>query len=657
MHPLRWHRSLGLLALLPLLLLWALPGWAERPAVHPSLRNAELPPLISAEAFYADQQQSWRYRVSPDGRKLVWIAYKNGRPTIHFRALDEDKVQTIDTERPVYRAYWAHDSRRLVFYWDDDGDENYHLYIADSAHPERAPRNMTPLEGTTVWWHQAFRDDPARMLVRLNARDPSEHDLYELDIVTGDLERIAENPGNGQGWVTDRDGTIIGRLRRTEGKRRVLEVPQGEDGSKGWRTLIDWAFDEKFWVQGHPLPGGDFIWGLSNRGRDRIALVKLDLKTGAEEVVYSHPLVDVENAWIDDLTYRPLFATAWPGYMEQAYLDEELGRDLEVFRQDGPANIRPQSLSRDRQVMTLEVETERSGKAHYLFDRRTKTKTLLAEQPIAKHRDKLSITQPISYTARDGLRLHGYLILPNGVEPRRLPTVLRVHGGPWARDRWGFSADDQFLANRGYAVLRINYRGSTGYGRAFEQGARREFARKMHDDLIDGVNWLIERGVADPEKIAIFGRSYGGYATMVGLTFTPEVFAAGINVVGVADLVMALETFPPYWKPWIERWMTYVGDPKNPEDRADMAARSPINFIDRIKRPLLMAQGANDVRVVRAHSDRIAETMKKAGLPFSYIVFEDEGHAIRKWQNRVELAQAMEQFLADHLGGRAAEPQ
>ncbi len=635
-----------------LVLVWALPALAERPPVHPSLRGAELPPLISAEAFFADQNQSWRYRVSSDGRKLVWIAYKNGKPTIHFSALDRKTIQTIDTEKPVYRAYWAHDSRRLVFYWDNDGDENYHLYIADTAHPERAPRDMTPLDGTTVWWHQAFRDDPAHMLVRLNARDPSEHDLYRLNIETGDLKRIVKNPGNGQGWVTDRAGKIIGRLRRTEGKRRILEVPEGT----GWRTLIDWSFDENLQVLGHPLPGGTFLWVRSNRDRDRIVLARLDLQSGTEEVIYGHPDVDVDDVWIDNETYLPLFAQSWPDYMEFAYLDEDLGRDLERFRGNGPANIWLLSLSHDKQVMTLAVETERSASAYYLFDRRSKTKTLLAEQPIAQHRDTLSITRPVALTARDGLPLHGYLTLPRGVEARRLPTVLRVHGGPWARDKWGYVVADQFLANRGYAVLTVNYRGSTGYGRAFAQGARREFGRKMHDDLIDGVNWLIESGISDPDKIAIYGRSYGGYASMVGLTFTPEVFAAGINIVGVSDLVMALETFPPYWKPWIERWKTYVGDPNDPADRDDMAARSPINFIERIKRPLLLVQGANDVRVVRAHSDRIAETMKKAGLPFRYIVFKDEGHGIRKWQNRIELAHAMEQFLADHLGGRAGSP-
>ncbi len=630
----------------------AVPQAAERSATHPSLQATALPPLIPAEAFFADQARSWNYKVSPDGRSLMWIAYKDGRPTLHFRPLAGGAARAIEAEKPIYRAYWAYDSRRIVFYWDQDGDENYHLYVADTADPDAAPRNMTPLGEIAVWWHQAFRDDPAHMLVRINDRDPSEHDLYRLNIATGELARVAENPGGGQGWVTDREGEIIGRVRRLEAGRRGLEVPT----ANGWRPLIDWRFDESFKVRGHPPPGGNFLWALSNRGRDRIALVKLDLESGAEEVVYAHPAVDVDGAWIDDQSHEVVRAFAWPGYLEIEHFDRDLDGDMALFQQDGPANVWVESYTLDKQVMTVKVETDRTSSAYYLFDRKSKARTLLAEAPIAQHRDDLAVARPVTFAARDGLTLHGYLTLPKGVEPAGLPMVLRVHGGPWWRDFWGYMPVDQFLANRGYAVLAVNYRGSTGYGRAFEQAARREFARKMHDDLIDAVNWAIDRGIADPDKIAIYGRSYGGYATMVGLTFTPEVFAAGINVVGVADLVMALETFPPYWKPWLERWLDYVGDPKDPEDRADMAARSPINFVERIKRPLLMVQGANDVRVVRAHSDRIAEAMEKADLPFHYIVFDDEGHAIRKWQNRLTVARAAEQFLAEHLGGRAAAP-
>jgi dipeptidyl aminopeptidase/acylaminoacyl peptidase len=261
--------------------------------------------------------------------------------------------------------------------------------------------------------------------------------------------------------------------------------------------------------------------------------------------------------------------------------------------------------------------------------------------------------KPVRFPARDGLELNGYLTIPNGTGGKNLPLVLAVHGGPFWRDSWGYVAWDQFFANRGYAVLRVNYRGSTGYGRAFMRAAKKQFARKMHDDLIDGVNWAIGEGIADPEKIAIYGRSYGGYATLVGLTFTPEVFAAGVDVVGLSDLVTAFETFPAYWKNGLARWHLYVGHLDNPEDRADMDSRSPINFVERIAKPLLVAQGANDVRVVREHSDRIVEVARKKGLDVEYLVFDDEGHAIRKWRNKMTLARAIERFLAKHLGGRA----
>lgn len=509
---------------------------------------------------------------------------------------------------------------------------------------------MTPFEGATVWWHQSFRDDPAHMLIKLNKRDRSLYDLYRLNIQNGQLTLVAENPGDVINWVTDKAGTIIARYRRLEDGGWVMEVATGKNGA--WKTLITGKADEDFLSQAHS-PDGTFLWGLSNRGRDKTSFVRLDLKTGVEEVMFSHPQVDVAGAWVDDQTYEPLMVWSWPGYLEFHNFDKALGADMAVFCTDEPANVWIQSADKSKTILTVKVETERTDTSYYLVDRKTKTKTLLAAAPMAKHKKKLSRSEPIYFKTRDGLTVHGYLTIPKGTNGRNLPMVLRVHGGPWWRDHWGYHVIDQFLANRGYAVLSVNYRGSTGYGRAFIKASRRQFAHKMHDDLIDGVNWAIRQGIADPKKIAIFGRSYGGYATMVGLTFTPEVFAAGVNVVGVADLVRTAETFPAYWKQWIHRWLDYVGDPKKPEDRVDMAARSPINFIDRIQRPLLMAQGANDVRVVREHSDRIAAAMEKAGKDFDYIVFEDEGHAIRKWQNQLVFARKLEHFLAKHLGGRA----
>ena len=620
------------------------------PPTHPSLVRAKLPPLIGAQAFFGQEDLGWNYKVSPDGSRLIWIERLGDRPALHVRPVAGGPAQVIAAEKPIYRAYWTWDSRHVVFYWDDEGDENYHMMVADTDAPDQAPRDVTPFDGARVWWHQSFPDDPAHMLVKINKRDPALYDFYRLNIRSGRLDLIAENPGDVINWVTDAQGEIIARFRRRDDGSWWLEAPESEPAS--WRTVIEGSFNEAYETKGHSKDGTS-LWALSSLGRDKKAFVRLDLESGEEEVIYSHPEVDVEGAWIDPDTFAPLQAWSWPGYLQFHHFDQQLGRDLSLFETADPANVWVMSATRDTSLMTVRTRSDRRSSAFYLFDRSAGTKTLLAEAPINRHAAGFSVTEPISFTARDGLPLHGYLTIPSGTDGRNLPMVLRVHGGPWSRDRWAYSAHDQFLANRGYAVLRINYRGSTGYGRAFLERAHRQFARKMHDDLIDGVDWAIAKGIADPDKIAIFGYSYGGYASLVGLTFTPEVFAAGINIVGVSDLVRTLETFPPYWRQWLHRWRDYVGDPEDPEDRADMASRSPINFVERIARPLLMAQGANDVRVIRENSDRIAAAMEAAGLPFEYIVFDDEGHSFRKWRNNVLLARRIEAFLAEHLGGRA----
>jgi dipeptidyl aminopeptidase/acylaminoacyl peptidase len=538
----------------------------------------------------------------------------------------------------------------VIFLRDKDGDENHHLYVADTHFPDKPERDLTPFDGVKVWWQQVFPDDPAHLLISMNKRDRTFFDLYRVNIETGELDSIAENPGDVLHWITDINGAVVARYRRLAGGEWVLEVPSGDKVT--WRRLITGTFEEEHVRQNHPLDGTRML-ALSNVGRDRKSLVSIDLRTGEETVVYSHPKVDIDQVWIDENTYKPLRALSWPGYSEVHNFDQELGADLALFETAEPANVRVVSTDRSKTSMIVHVTTDRSGTAVHLFNRKTKAKTLLATPLIAKYKDILSKTKPVSFASRDGMTLNGYLTLPHGTEGKNLPMVLKVHGGPWRQDVWHYDAEGQFFANRGYAVLKINYRGSTGYGKAFARAIRREFARKAHDDLIDGVNWAIKEGIADPTKIAIYGRSYGGYAALVGLTFTPDVFAAAIDVVGMSDLVTSVKNFPPYWKLWIDRWRNYVGNPDDPKDEADLAARSPINFIDRIKRPLLVAQGVNDVRVIRENSDRLVEEMRKRNLPVEYIVFDDEGHRIQKPGNQWLLAQRMEAFLAKHLGGRS----
>ncbi len=619
------------------------------PPSHPSLVGAALPELIPVETFFSTAQESWDHRVSPDGKRLVWIALKDGKPTIHFADVAGGPVTAIPAERPVRWAYWAADSRHITAWWDAEGDENYHFLLADADNPDQPVRDMTPYPGVKVRFHQYFPDHPLQYLLMDNRRDRSEFDLYWHNLATGEERLIAENPGDVFAFYTDQSGALIALQRRLPDTTWRLEVKHPE----GWRVIASGTAEDEMWIEGKPPVGADWAWAISNRGRDRQVLVKLDLETGEETLFYEDPAADVVGFWEDEVTYAPLAAWSKPDYLHVEPFDPAIEAALDKIGQDGPFSVNVSGWNRDKSLLSLLVERDRHGKISYLLDQDSGELTELAAPRVAELRDSLAEMRPVRFPARDGLTLNGYLTLPPGTDGKNLPMVLAVHGGPFWRDSWGYAAVDQFLANRGYAVLRVNYRGSTGYGRAFMQAAKKEFAGKMHDDLIDGVNWAIAEGIADPEKVAIYGRSYGGYATLVGLTFTPEVFAAGVNIVGVADLVRAFETFPAYWKNGLARWHNYVGHPDNPEDRAHMDARSPINFIDRIEKPLLVVQGANDVRVVRAHSDRIVAAMREKDLDVEYIVFDDEGHAIRNWKNRITLARAMEAFLAKHLGGRA----
>lgn len=458
-----------------------------------------------------------------------------------------------------------------------------------------------------------------------------------------------KNPGDIMSYHTNQAGEVIAVKRRIDDTSWSFDVRDGDD----WRSIVKGGAEDEFWLENYPAVGADWAWAISNRGRDKQVAVKLNLKTGAEAIFYEDKRADVTNLWVDEVTNKPLGAWSMPDYPSRKIFDPALESAIRRISEDGKFSVSFRSWTRGKSIFTVRVNRDTTGRQMFLLNQKTGGLTHLASPAVSEHSDYLSEMKPVRFKARDGLMLNAYLTIPAGTNGKNLPMVLAVHGGPFWRDWWGYRSWDQFFANRGYAVLRVNYRGSTGYGRAFMQAAKKQFARKMHDDLIDGVNWAIKEGIADPDKVAIYGRSYGGYSTLVGLTFTPEVFAAGVNVVGVADLITALETFPAYWKNWLGRWHLYVGRIEDPEDRADMASRSPINFVDKISKPLLVVQGANDVRVVREHSDRIVAAVEKKGLDVEYIVFDDEGHAIRKWKNRMTLARAIDQFLAKHLGGRA----
>jgi dipeptidyl aminopeptidase/acylaminoacyl peptidase len=443
----------------------------------------------------------------------------------------------------------------------------------------------------------------------------------------------------------------IGRLRM-----RLHCLPDGgwtaevPDGVGGWREMMRGAYGDSLRILGYPQ-NPRYAWALSSRGRERRALVRLDLRNGHEELLYEHPTVDLfggrvlENGLVN-------YVWAWPGFQEWRFYDAFLQADLTPFLNRERSALRVLSEDRQRRWLTFAVETDRAGDTYYLLDRGTGEAKVLAESPIAAYRDQLAPMEPVTFSARDGLTVHGLLTVPPGATGPG-PLVLLVHGGPWAQDYWGYDPTVQFLANRGYAVLQVNYRGSTGYGRNFLLAGTREFARKMHDDLIDGVRWAIGRGIADPKRVAIMGASYGGYSALSGAAFTPDVFVAAIDRVGISDMVSLIEDWPKYWRAGeMGFWSRFFGDPRNPEERQVLAERSPLNHVAAIRVPLLVVQGANDIRVRRDHSDRIVAALRARNHDVEYLMFADEGHGINGTPNRLLYMRAVERFLAHHLGGR-----
>ncbi len=619
---------------------------------HPALESAQLPDLIPLRHLVVNKDTKFNYRISPDGRTLGWIAVKSGRLTIHIKQVDGDKVSTLTpaVSGNIFGFVWTPDSRRILYWQDQSGNENYHIYLAVSDRPDQPAIDLTPFDKTRASIHRIVRTDPENVLITHNHRDKSVYDLYRINLKTHEQTMLAQNPGDVLSWLTDDEGNLRARLRKKTENSRVFEI--FERSGSTWKALVTLSLEDALWVLSFTADG-DAVWALSNRGRDRIALVRMDFTTGEEKLVYAEPRVDLSGTIISYLTKEPIVAIAYPDYQKLHFFNGQIEEDAKMFLGQHPVALGINSADYDERMITVSTSTDK-GYAYYLFNTDTHQKVLLHRNPIFKYEESLTTMKPVAFKSRDGLTLHGYLTLPKGPPAKGLPMVLLVHGGPWARDYWGYRSAVQLLANRGYAVLQINYRGSTGYGRKFKESAIGEFAGKMHTDLIDGVKWAVAQGIADPDKIAIFGFSYGGYATLVGLTFTPDIFACGVDVFGMSNLVTFTRSVPEYWKNWMPYWYKYVGNPTNPEDISRMESKSPLFRVDQINRPLLIVQGANDARVKQQESDQIVAAMRKAGKEVEYILFQNEGHSIRNWQNRVIFYRGLEDFLAKHLGGRSA---
>ncbi len=601
---------------------------------------------IPLEDFFRKPQRA-RPRLSPDGRKLAFLAPWERRLNVYVRDLvrGTERRVTSANERDVAGYAWANDER-IVYARDQGGDENHRLYAV--GHDGSDPLDLTPFDGVKCAIVDDLEEVPDQILFQMNRRDPTLFDAWRLDVRTGAMECAAENPGNVQTWMTDHRGRLL-IATTTDGVNTAILHRASE--SEPWCSVATYSFKES----ATPLAftfDGRALYVSSNVGRDKAAIYEYDLQRGREgRLVFEHSEVDVSDLLLSkrrEIVTGVAFETDRLGFHVfdderarlQALADERLPRRENRFVSHSRDERRWIVHSGGDRTLgsfhLLDLDEGESGELEHLFD----VAPWLAE-------DDLAPMQPISYRARDGLLIHGYLTLPLGVEPRKLPLVVHPHGGPWARDGFAFDPQVQFLANLGVAVLQMNFRGSVGYGREFWQKSFGQWGLAMQDDVTDGVRWGIERGIADPTRIAIYGASYGGYAALCGLTKTPELFACGVSYVGVSNLFTWIEAFPPYWKPFLEMVHEMVGHPERDAER--WRATSPFFHADRIVAPLLVAQGANDPRVRKEESDQIVGALRSRGVPVEYLVKENEGHGFSNEENQFEFYHAMERFLRSHL--------
>jgi dipeptidyl aminopeptidase/acylaminoacyl peptidase len=636
------------------------------------------PDLIDIDELFADPRFAVP-TISPDGTRIAYAAPHRGRLNIWVRGVDQDHADAVpvthDARRGITRYHWTDDPRWLLYLQDTDGNEDWHLHRVDLDHPDEPAVDLTPMDpGSRVVGVEPLPSEPGTVLVWMNRR-PLFFDAFRVDIATGGTAVHVEVTDPTATVLLDRDGRPAFRTQLAEDG--TVEIAALDPATGDARTLrrVGGA-EHPMGVQpqlvtpdGTGLLIGSFGGDDGGGDGDDLRLVRIDRETGEETVVAAvagHDL-DISGMMVPGVLPPTVFtgrrdgevlAARFVGDRPHIEIVDPAFADVHAALaelSDGVLGTLTSDEAGRRWVATFVHDREPA--VSWFYDHGTgRSRELFRAYPDLDP-TALAPMRPVGFPARDGLALHAFLTLPVGVAPERLPLVLLVHGGPWSHDGWGFSPDVQFLANRGLAVLQVNFRGSIGYGRRHVTAAIGEFARAMHDDLLDAVDWAVAQGYADPDRIGIYGGSYGGYAALVGVTATPDRFAAAVDYVGVSDLPHFLRTLPPFGRPYfVNNWYRYVGDPDVPEQEADMLARSPITMVDRIRTPLLVAQGANDVRVVRAQSDTIVASLRERGVPVEYLVADDEGHGFANPENRMRLNRAVERHFAEHLGGRASEP-
>jgi dipeptidyl aminopeptidase/acylaminoacyl peptidase len=600
-------------------------------------------------------------QLSPDGSRLAWIAPHDGVLNVWIAPLRADpgrgeavdwaaaQVVTDDHDRGIRMFTWAHDARHLLYIQDTGGDENWRLHDVNLETMQR--RDLTPFPGVQVQLIAGNKKFPTEVLIGLNRDNPQLHDVYRLDLLTGELTLVEKNPGFA-GWVADEELAIRGAFAPLPDGSMNLMV-RDQAGTE-WRELLSIPPDDVTTTDVVSFSeDGQSLFVITPLDANTSRLLRVDVATKAIEVLAEDPEADVDGVILHPDTLEPQIVTVVKDRTEFIVLDPAIEADLKAVRALHPGDP---SISGREQANSpwLAAFTNDAGPvAYYVYHPAVHTGRFLFDARPELNRYQLAAMEPFSFTSRDGLTIHGYATFPPGADRRDLPAVLDVHGGPQVRDEWGWNPEAQWLANRGYLCVQVNYRGSTGYGKDFVTAGDREWGAKMHDDLIDAVDYIVGQGWAARDNVAIYGGSYGGYAALVGAAFTPDVFRCAVDIVGPSNLKTLLETIPPYWAPMIAQLYKRVG---NPETEADFLwSRSPLSRAGDIRIPLLIAQGANDPRVKQAESEQIVAALKDASIDYEYLLFPDEGHGFAKPENRLKFYAAAERFLARYLGGRFEE--
>ena len=600
-------------------------------------------PLIPMEDFFRNPEKS-SFNISPNGKHIAYMKPWKTRMNVFVMDMNTKKETRLTSfeERGVYGYAWLTD-KRIGYIKDDGGNENMHFYAIDIDASNEI--DLTPFENVQARIIDDLENDPNYIIIGLNKRNPQIHDPYRINVNDGKMEMIAENPGNISGWMTDHDGKLRIAITSDGVNTSILHRASESDKFKSILTTdfkvsvspLFFTFDNKN------------LYVASNRGRDKSGIFKFDVNNAEEgELIFEHDEVDVsgliysrKRKVITGVSYtvaksEMVFFDTWRENIQEKLEEKLPGYEVGIT-----------SFSKDETKAVVVSYSDKSRGTYYYYDVEKNQLAELGEISPWLNENNMAEMKPIKYQSRDGLTIHGYLTLPKGSNGKNLPVVVNPHGGPWARDTWGYRSEIQFLANRGFAVFQMNFRGSTGYGREFWERSFKEWGKSMQDDITDGVNWLIDEGIADPKRIAIYGASYGGYATLAGLTFTPDLYACGVDYVGVSSLFTFMESIPPYWE--LYRTMLYemVGHPEKDKDL--LSSASPLLHIDKIKVPLFIAQGANDQRVKKSESDQIVEALQKAGVDVPYMVKDDEGHGFYNEENQFDFYRAMEKFLNKHM--------